>query len=427
MKSIGFIGLGTMGAPMAVNLLKKGYSLTIFNRTTAKAHEFINLGAEVVSSPSRVAKAVDVLFTNVSDDQALLDVFFGADGILAGIHPGLTVIDCSTVSPETSRKIAQELAVHYADFLDAPVTGSKPAAESGSLVFMVGGDQEVFTEHAELFAALGSKALYMGPSGSGSYAKLAHNTIVGINSAALSEGVALAAKAGLDPAQFLEIVQSGGANSKQAELKAPKILERDFSPQFSLKLMLKDLLLASKLSQDFKFPAPLLNAATNLFQIGLSKGYGDQDLSAIIQCYEDWIHEEVKKRPTQPSFDRKVSEAESNRRRNNRVPMNISLQLSVYQWEQEGSFSGQNIKGVLYDLSENGLQIASSFPLAKEMFIVIHFPQEADLPPITGKIIRIEPKTDEFRYGCMLSGLPPYVRIKLEEYIEVKRNEALEA
>lgn len=424
MKSIGFIGLGTMGAPMAMNLLKKGFSLTVYNRTTAKAQELISLGAEVVSSPSRVAKAVDVLFTNVSDDQALLDIFFGADGILEGIHPGLTVIDCSTVSPETSRRIAQELSVHYADFLDAPVTGSKPAAESGSLVFMVGGDPEVFAAQSDLFAVLGSKALHMGPTGSGSYAKLAHNTIVGINSAALAEGVSLASKAGLDPAQFLEIVQSGGANSRQAELKAPKILERDFSNQFALKLMLKDLLLASKLSQDFKFPSPLLNAATNLYEIGLSKNLGEQDLSAIIQIYEEWMQQEVIQKPAEPSFGRKVTEAESNRRRNNRVPMNISLQLSVYQWEQEGSFSGQNIKGILYDLSENGLQISSSFPLAQEMFIVIHFPQEADLPPITGKIIRIEPKTGEFRYGCMLTGLPPYVRIKLEEYIEVKRNEA---
>src|SRR5665647_3275826 len=123
MKSIGFIGLGTMGAPMAINLLKKGFLLTVYNRTAAKADELISLGAEVVSSPSRVARAVDVLFTNVSDDQALLDVFFGVDGILEGIHPGLTVIDCSTVSPETSRRISQELSVHYADFLDAPVTG----------------------------------------------------------------------------------------------------------------------------------------------------------------------------------------------------------------------------------------------------------------------------------------------------------------
>jgi 3-hydroxyisobutyrate dehydrogenase-like beta-hydroxyacid dehydrogenase len=424
MKSIGFIGLGTMGAPMATNLLKKGYSLTVFNRTAAKAEEFTNLGADIVSSPSRVAKAVDVIFTNVSDDKALLDIFFGADGIMEGIHPGLTVIDCSTVSPETSRRIEKELTVHYADFLDAPVTGSKPAAENGSLVFMVGGNQEVFTEHTDLFEALGTKALYMGPSGSGSYAKIAHNTIVGINSAALAEGVALAVKAGLDPAQFLEIVKSGGANSRQAELKAPKILERDFSSQFSLKLMLKDLLLASKISQDFHFPSPLLNAATNLHQIGLSMGYGDQDLSSIIQCYEEWMHEEVKKKQLQPSFGKNLSQSELNRRRNNRVAMNIELQLSVYQWEQEGSFSGQNIRGVLYDLSENGLQIASSFPLAKEMFIVIHFPQEADLPPITGKIIRIEPKTDEFRYGCMLSGIPPYVRIKLEAYIEAKRYDA---
>jgi 3-hydroxyisobutyrate dehydrogenase-like beta-hydroxyacid dehydrogenase len=421
MKSIGFIGLGTMGAPMAMNLIKKGYPLTVYNRTTAKAREFVDLGAEIVSSPSRVAKAVDVLFTNVSDDQALLDVFFGPDGIMEGVHPGLTVIDCSTVAPETSRKIEQELSVHYADFLDAPVTGSKPAAESGNLVFMVGGNQEVFEGEAELFSALGAKALYMGPAGSGSYAKLAHNTIVGINSAALAEGVALASKAGLDPAQFLEIVQNGGANSKQAELKAPKILGRDFSSQFSLKLMLKDLLLASKLSQDFQLPSPLLNTATSLYQMGLSKGLGEQDLSAVIQCYEDWMKQEVKSKPLQPSSEKALSANESNRRRNNRVPMNISLQLSVYQWEQEGSFSGQTIKGVLYDLSESGLQIASSFPLAKEMFIVIHFPQEADLPPITGKIIRIEPKTDEFRYGCMLSGIPPYVRIKLEAYIEAKR------
>jgi 3-hydroxyisobutyrate dehydrogenase-like beta-hydroxyacid dehydrogenase len=416
MKSIGFIGLGTMGAPMARNLIKKGYSLTVYNRTAAKTSEFVDLGAEIVSSPSRVAKAVDVLFTNVSDDQALLDVFFGSDGIMEGVHPGLTVVDCSTVAPETSRKIEQELSVHYADFLDAPVTGSQPAAESGHLVFMVGGNHEVFTQQTELFSVLGTKALYLGPSGSGSYAKLAHNAIVGINSAALAEGVALASKAGLDPAQFLEIVQSGGANSRQAELKAPKILERDFSSQFSLKLMLKDLLLASKLSQDFQLPSPLLNTATSLYQMGLSKGLGDQDLSAVLQCYEDWMNEEVQAKRLQPTA------TESNRRQNNRVPMNISLQISVYQWEQEGSFSGQNIKGVLYDLSENGLQIASSFPLAKEMFIVIHFPQEADLPPITGKIIRIEPKTDEFRYGCMLSGLPPYVRIKLESYIEAKRH-----
>jgi 3-hydroxyisobutyrate dehydrogenase-like beta-hydroxyacid dehydrogenase len=417
MKSVGFIGLGTMGAPMAANLLKKGYPLTVYNRTAEKANSLGELGAEIVSSPSRVARVVDVLFTNVSDDQALLDVFFGADGILEGIHPGLTVIDCSTVSPDTSRKLEQELGVHYADFLDAPVTGSKPAAESGSLVFMVGGNYEVFTEQAELFATLGSKALYMGPSGAGSQSKLAHNTIVAINAAALAEGLAIATKSGIDPAQFLEIVQSGGANSRQAELKGTKIIDRDFSNQFSLALMLKDLLLAAKLTQSFQLPTPLLNAATSLYQIGLSKGLGDQDLSSVIQCYEDWMNDQVKRKPLQPDFGAS-SISESNRRRNNRVPMNIQLQLSVYQWEQEGSFSGQNISGVLYDLSESGLQIASSFPLAKDMFIVIHFPQEAELPPITGKIIRIEPKTDEFRYGCMLSGLPPYVRIKLEQYIE---------
>ncbi|UJF36249.1 PilZ domain-containing protein [Paenibacillus hexagrammi] len=113
------------------------------------------------------------------------------------------------------------------------------------------------------------------------------------------------------------------------------------------------------------------------------------------------------------------------RRRDTRVKLDIKLLLSIYQWEQEGSFSGQNIEGILYDLSESGLQISSEFPLAPDMFIVIHFPQEAELPPITARVIRIESKDEQFRYGCMLSGLPPYVRIKLEQYIEQNIERAL--
>lgn len=416
MKNIGFIGLGTMGQPMAVNLLKNGYSLTVYNRTPAKAEEFRTMGAGVANSPAEVAKEADVIITNVSDDQALLDIVFGINGILEGIRPGLTVIDCSTVSPETSRKAAKELAAHFADFLDAPVTGSKPAAVNGTLVFMVGGDQKVFEEHTDLFDVLGSKALYMGPSGSGSYAKLAANTIVGINAIGLMEGLSIATKAGLDPEAFLEVVTSGAANSRQAELKGSKIVNRDFSNQFSLKLMLKDLLLAEKLTAGFQLPAPLLHAAASVFQIGLSKGLGDLDTSSVIQCYEDWMKQQVVK--PQPAAASQPGSTIQERRRASRVSLGIRLQLSVYQWDQEGAFSGQTIDGTLHDISGSGLQIGSSFPLAEDMFVVIHFPQEAGLQPITGKIIRIEAKENEFRYGCTLSGLPPYTRLKLEEYIK---------
>jgi 3-hydroxyisobutyrate dehydrogenase-like beta-hydroxyacid dehydrogenase len=416
MKTIGFIGLGTMGMPMAVNLLKSGYTVYGYNRTAAKREQLKALGALEAASPAEAARQADVIFTNVSNDDALLEVVYGPGGILEGTRPGLTVIDCSTVSPATSRRIAEELKAQQAFFLDAPVTGSKPAAESGTLVFMVGGEEGVYEEHLDLFEVLGSKCLYMGDSGSGSYAKLAHNTIVGINAIGLMEGFSIAAKAGLSPEKFLEIVTAGGANSRQAELKGNKIIQRDFSNQFSTALMLKDLLLAQKLTAGFQLPAPLLHAATSIFQMGLAKGLGDQDLSSVIQCYEEWM-----KLTITPSVER-TAPADKERRGANRISLGIKLHLSVYQWEQEGSFSGQNIEGTLHDLSESGLQISSAFPLAQDMFVVIHFPKEADLPPITGKIIRIDSREGEFRYGCMLSGLPPYTRIKLEQYI--KRHES---
>lgn len=420
MKRIGFIGLGTMGKPMAANLIQKGFMVTVYNRTVEKADELAHLGAEVGLTPAEVARSSDVLITMLSNDASLLETFYSEQGILSGIHPALTIIDSSTVSPQTSQKLAEELASHFVDFLDAPVTGSKPAAEAGTLTFMVGGSQEVFDEHQDVFLALGSKALYLGPSGSGSYAKLANNTMVGINLAGLAEGLSIAVKAGINPAQFLEIVRSGGANSKIVEMKSDKIIDRDFSNQFSLKLMLKDLQLAQEITGKFQLPTPMLQSATNLFQMGLSKGLGEEDLSSVIQCYEDWMGQQVVRhskpviaaeKPASPLSGRE-------RRRNMRVKLDISLKLSIYQWEQEGSFSGQNIDGTLFDLSESGLQITSAAPLAPDMFIVIHFPQEAELPPITARVIRIEPDGHNFRYGCMLSALPPYVRIKLEQYIE---------
>ncbi|OCT11541.1 tartronate semialdehyde reductase [Paenibacillus pectinilyticus] len=420
MKRIGFIGLGTMGKPMAANLIQKGFMVTVYNRTAGKVDELEQLGAEVGITPADVARNSDVLFTMLSNDAALLDTFYSEQGILSGVHPALTIIDSSTVSPQTSQKLAEELAAHFVDFLDAPVTGTKPAAEAGTLTFMVGGSQEVFEEHQDLFLALGSKALYLGPSGSGSYAKLAHNTMVGINLAGLAEGLSIATKAGINPDQFLEIVRSGGANSKQVELKGDKILDRDFSNQFSLKLMLKDLLLAQDITGKFQLPTPMLQSATNLFQIGLSKGLGEEDLSAVIKCYEEWMGQLVVKPSPPPVEAVKPASPLSGRerRKNTRVQLDINLKLSIYQWEQEGSFSGQNIDGTLFDLSESGLQITTNVLLAPDMFVVIHFPQEAGLPPITGRVIRIVTEGRSFRYGCMLSGLPPYVRIKLEQYIE---------
>jgi 3-hydroxyisobutyrate dehydrogenase-like beta-hydroxyacid dehydrogenase len=406
MTKIGFIGLGTMGRPMAANLLKKGFSVTVYNRSPEKTAELAQLGAAVAASPAEAAQGADVIFTMLSNDAAVLDAVLGDNGVIAGVSAGKTVVDCSTVSPETSHTLHKALLDRAVEFLDAPVTGSKPQAESGVLAFMVGGSYAAMDRLRNVFEAMGSKLIYLGPSGSGSYCKLANNTMVAINMLSLIEGLSIVTKAGIDVEPFLEIVKAGGANSRITEMKSDKILNHEFSPQFSLQLMLKDLVLAGQVAGKFQLPSPMLKAATGVFQMGFSRGLGEEDFSGVTQCYEEWMNTSIRKQ---------LSGAE--RRRNTRLQLDIPLHLSVHQWEQEGSFTGQTIDGVLCDLSESGIQIISQFPLAQDMFVVIHFPKEAELPPITARVIRIENYNTKFRYGCMLSGLAPYVRLKIEEYI----------
>jgi 3-hydroxyisobutyrate dehydrogenase-like beta-hydroxyacid dehydrogenase len=420
MKSIGFIGLGIMGAPMASNLLKKGYSVTVYNRTSTRTDEFQRLGADIVSTPADVARSVDVLFTMVSDNQAIESIFYDDEGIMNGIRPGLVIFDCSTVSPEMSIRLHRELADHYVDFFDAPVTGSKASAIEGSLVFMVGGNEQLLEEHKSILLDMGKAVYLMGGSGTGTRTKLALNTIVGINIAGFIEGLAIASKSGIDLEAFIELVQSGGAASKIADMKKDKMLDHDFSPHFPLKHMLKDLQLAGNQAASLQLPTPLLQTVESLFRISLSKGLGDLDTSALVHTYEDWMHHQLSRR----KHEVKDTPAADNRRRSVRVPLDIKLQISIYQWENEGSFSGQTMEASLYDLSESGLQITCSAPLAKEMFIVIHFPEEAGLPPLTGKIIRIERKDTIFNYGCLISGMAPPTKKRLDAYIQSKIDQA---
>lgn len=293
MKKIGFIGLGTMGAPMASNLLKQNYKVTVYNRTTEKCLPLAEQGAATAPTPREAAKGADVVITMVSNDDSIRDIFYGDNGILSSLTEGMTVIDCSTISPNLVKEIAAEVTSYGASFLDAPVTGSKPAAIDGSLVFMVGGDANVIEAQADLFDTLGQKVIHMGPNGSGAVAKLAHNTVVGINNLALAEGFAIAAKSGIPADNFLELVKLGSAGSKAAELKGRKIIEGDFSNQFSLGLMLKDLKLASSLTDGIGMPSPMLNLAKSLFQAGAAEGYSEEDLSAVVKCYEAWIGQTI--------------------------------------------------------------------------------------------------------------------------------------
>ncbi|MEK4356378.1 NAD(P)-dependent oxidoreductase [Paenibacillus sp. FSL M7-1455] len=297
MKKIGFIGLGTMGAPMASNLLKKGYEVTVYNRTPSKCEPLVAEGAAAAATPREAAAGRDVVITMVSNDDSIREVFYGEDGILCSLDAGVTVIDSSTISPGLVKEIAASVGELGAYFLDAPVTGSKPAAIDGTLVFMVGGEASVLQNVTDVLDTLGKKIIHMGPNGSGSVAKLAHNTVVGINNLALAEGFAIAAKSGIPADSFLELVQLGSAGSKAADLKGRKIIEADFSNQFSLALMLKDLKLASSLTDVSGIPAPMLNMAKSLFQAGATQGYGDEDLSAVVKCYEAWIGQTIGGKP----------------------------------------------------------------------------------------------------------------------------------
>ncbi|WP_027087715.1 NAD(P)-binding domain-containing protein [Cohnella panacarvi] len=419
MKSIGFIGLGVMGEPMAANLLRKGYSVTVYNRSAGKDEQLVKLGADSVSTPAAAARSVDVVITMVSNDAAIEEIYYGADGMIAALKPGTVVIDSSTISPELSRRLAASVGERFGDFIDAPVTGSKPAAIDGTLLFMAGGDEQVVEAHRELLLTMGREVIYMGASGNGSTAKLAHNTIVGINAAGLIEGMAIAAKSGIDASAFLRIVQSGGAASKQADLKGRKIIDRDYGVQFSLALMLKDLRLSSVLTDGIGVSTPMLEAAKSLFQIGHAAGLGEKDLSALAQVYESWIGKRIGETPVAAATKAAVGdESSAERRKQTRVPLDIPVMMSIYQWQEAGSFSGQSVEGSLLDVSEDGVQIASKFPLEQDMFVVIHFLKKSELPPMTAKVIRIERKNGQFQYGCLLAGLPLYQRLQLKQYID---------
>jgi 3-hydroxyisobutyrate dehydrogenase len=298
-KKIGFIGLGTMGLPMATNLINKGFEVTVYNRTTSKCQSLIDQGATIALTPREATVGQDVIITMVSNDDSIRSIYYGEDGILQSLHSSNTVIDSSTISPELVKQLATEVNERGGHFLDAPVTGSKPAAIDGTLVFMIGGSADVIAQESDIFDTLGKKVLHMGPNGSGAVAKLAHNTMVGINNLALVEGLSMASKAGIPADTFLELVQLGSAGSKAADLKGRKIIDHDFSNQFSLQLMLKDLKLASSLTDSIGLPTPMLNLAKSLFQAGQSEGFGEEDLSAVVKCYETWIGHTIAGRPLQ--------------------------------------------------------------------------------------------------------------------------------
>ena len=296
---IGFIGLGTMGKPMAANLHKAGYSLVVYNRNPQRTQGWNkDEKIQVAGSPAEVAGRADVVFTMLTDDAAVEEVYFGSQGIVAGIESGSgskpdIIVDSSTIYPATSLKLANRLAELGVDLLDAPVTGSEPQAVEGVLTFIVGGKRERYDVCKPLFDVMGKKAVYMGESGAGATAKLANNALVAANLSALAESLAMIQKSGGDPELFLDVLAGGGGRSGMAEMKGPKIVSRDFSPQFMTQLMHKDLKLAERLAESLQLPVPVLASVKQIFQMACNGGWGAEDMSAVAKVYEQWIETEI--------------------------------------------------------------------------------------------------------------------------------------
>jgi len=286
-QTIGFVGLGIMGQPMALNLIKAGHKLAVYNRTPAKTATLATAGARVASSPADAARGSDVVMMIVSDSAAVEEVVAGKGGILESLAAGQLVIDSSTISPAVSRKMACLVAGKGASWLDAPVTGSKHGAEKGELTFMIGGDRAAFERALPILSVLGKKHIYCGSHGLGLSAKLAQNTIQATMVEVFCEGFVLATKAGVRPETMLEIIQSSMARAVLTDFKAPFIFKGDFTPYFPLKLMHKDLELAAEAGYAQGVPMPVLAAAKEVYMAAKAQGKGDQDYAAIVTLLED--------------------------------------------------------------------------------------------------------------------------------------------
>ncbi|MCS7253930.1 MAG: NAD(P)-dependent oxidoreductase [Armatimonadota bacterium] len=283
---VGFIGLGRMGKPMAMNLLKAGFELIVWNRTRSKMEELLSMGAAAAHSPKDLAEHSDVVITIVSDTPDVMEVILGDNGVIHGVREGMVVIDMSTISPCAAQQIAAALSERGVQFLDAPVTGGEKGAIEATLNIMVGGDEKTLERCMPIFKALGKKVVHMGGNGMGQVAKLANQIICAINILAVCEGLMFAKKLGLDMNKLLDAISDGAASSWMLSNLAPKMLERDFEPGFSIRLQLKDIRLALEMAQKMMIPLPVTALVGQLMRAVEALGFGDKGTQATILALE---------------------------------------------------------------------------------------------------------------------------------------------
>ncbi|MBI3763216.1 MAG: NAD(P)-dependent oxidoreductase [Chloroflexi bacterium] len=285
-----------MGKPMARNLIKAGFALTVHNRGRAPVDELVAEGAKAANSPRDAAAASDVVITIVPDSPDVEHVALGPEGIVAGAKPGLIHIDMSTISPVATRRIAAREAEAGVAMLDAPVSGGTVGAQQGTLSIMVGGDEATFEKCRPILEALGKRITYLGPSGAGQTTKACNQVMTAGIYAVMSEALVLAAKAGLDPAKVVEVLAGGAARCWALEVRAPKILRRDLAPGFKASMQYKDLNIIAETARAERVPMPVTALVRELYAAMVSAGDGELDNSAVIKVLEGMAGVEVKAR-----------------------------------------------------------------------------------------------------------------------------------
>ena len=282
MQRVALLGLGTMGAGMAANWLAKGFQLSVWNRTPAKAQGLASKGAKAAATPREAAEGADCIFAMVADDDASRSVWLGADGALAGAKPGAVIVESSTLTPGWVRELAEHARARGLGFLDAPVGGSRQAAASGELRLFVGGDAATLDRARTALVAIASKIDLLGPAGAGATWKLINNQLVAAQVAALGEALDVARKAGFRPVQISSLILNGAALSPIVKTKLSSMLESDYDePDFALSLMLKDARYAAALAQSLGAPADMISGAVKAFARAEAKGLGAKDIAAV--------------------------------------------------------------------------------------------------------------------------------------------------
>jgi len=287
---VAFLGLGIMGHPMATNLAKAGHEVTVWNRTPGKIVE----GASIAPTPAAAAQGAEVVWMCVSNTDAVEQVLFGADGAEASLAEGMIIADSSTISPAATLKFAGRVAAKGVAWVDAPMTGSKLGAQGGSLVFMVGGDEAQIERLKPLFAAMGKKIYRMGETSKGQATKLAMNLQIAMIFEGFAEALTLATKLGVDAQQLISLIEATMVKSGVVEYKAPFVMQRDFTPNFPLRLMHKDIRLALEAAKEARVKLPGLEAVEEIYDLATEEGHQDLDYAATLTLLEKWAGVQVK-------------------------------------------------------------------------------------------------------------------------------------